>query len=162
MASGHHGPRALALIAVFKFFKSATLIVLVFALFRLRHPQTAAHVIAWLSALPVASGHSQLLRGLEWVLDLDGHRVALLAGLAIAYSVLYAVEGYGLWRDAHWAKYLTVIATALFIPVEIWEIAAHVTGTKILALVINVAIVVYLLRLLRVERREEDASAARR
>ena len=162
MATSRHGPRTLALIAVFKFVKSALLIVLVLALFRLRHPQTAAHVIAWLSALPLTGGHDSLVHALEWVLDLDGHRIALIAALALGYSALYAVEGYGLWRDLHWAKYLTVIATGLLIPVELWEIAVHATPMKVLAAVINVAIVLYLLRLLRVEKAHDaDAPAPR-
>ena len=38
------------------------------------------------------------------------------------YALLYLVEGIGLLLKKHWAEYFTVVATGLFIPVEIWEV----------------------------------------
>lgn len=40
------------------------------------------------------------------------------------YSVLQLTEGIGLWLEKRWAEFLTVIATSLLIPVEIYEIFA--------------------------------------
>jgi uncharacterized membrane protein (DUF2068 family) len=44
----------------------------------------------------------------------------------------------------HWAEYFTVITTAAIIPLEIWELAKRFSGAKIVVLVVNAAIVVYL------------------
>ena len=62
---------------------------------------------------------------------------------------MFVVEGWGLWREKRWAEYLTVIVTASLIPLEIWEIVRHFTWLKVFALVVNVAIVWYLIYLLR-------------
>ena len=54
-------------------------------------------------------------------------------------------EGVGLWLAKRWAEYLTVIATAAFLPYEVSELLKSVTVTKVGAFVINVLAVVYLL-----------------
>ena len=63
----------------------------------------------------------------------------------LGYAALEGLEAVGLWLQKRWAEYLTLIATALFLPLEVWEIAHHVTPFKVIAFVINVAVVVYLL-----------------
>jgi uncharacterized membrane protein (DUF2068 family) len=66
------------------------------------------------------------------------------AGLA-AYAVLEAAEAVGLWLAQRWAEYLTFIATAVFVPFEIRELTRGVSWLKVLALVVNLLIVIYLL-----------------
>jgi uncharacterized membrane protein (DUF2068 family) len=69
-----------------------------------------------------------------------------LAGAAIAaYAALEGVEAIGLWLGRRWAEYLTLVATVVFVPYEIYELTKSVTALKVLTLVINLAIVVYLL-----------------
>ncbi|HUE58233.1 MAG TPA: DUF2127 domain-containing protein [Acidimicrobiales bacterium] len=68
-----------------------------------------------------------------------------LTGVALAaYAVLEGVEAVGLWKAKRWAEYLTFIATALLVPLEVYEIAKKPTALKAVTLAINVAIVVYL------------------
>jgi uncharacterized membrane protein (DUF2068 family) len=62
-----------------------------------------------------------------------------------AYAALEATEMVGLWMAKRWAEYLTFVATTLLVPFELYEIATKVSVFKIVTLVINVAIVVYLL-----------------
>jgi uncharacterized membrane protein (DUF2068 family) len=90
-----------------------------------------------------------------------------LAGTAVAvYALLEGTEAVGLWLGKRWAEYLTFIATVVFVPYEVWELTKSVSALKVLALVINLAIVAYLLfakRLFglrgggRAERAEHDA-----
>jgi uncharacterized membrane protein (DUF2068 family) len=69
-----------------------------------------------------------------------------LAGAAIAaYAALEGVEAIGLWLGRRWAEYLTFVATVVFVPYEIYELTKSVTTLKVLSLVINLAIVAYLL-----------------
>ena len=144
-----HGPRTLALIAAFKYLKSALLVALALSLFHLRHPDAVAQLADWLRALPVATGHQFVTLAIHEVLGLDPHTIGLFMAVALTYATLYAVEGFGLWRGARWAEYLTVISTSLFIPVEIWECIAHFSPMKPVGLAINIAIVAYLVYLLR-------------
>lgn len=74
-------------------------------------------------------------------------RVAAL--FALGYGLLELVEGTGLWLDKLWAEYLTVVATSLLIPLELYELVRHPTALKAGGLVVNVLIVVYLAVVLR-------------
>jgi uncharacterized membrane protein (DUF2068 family) len=69
-----------------------------------------------------------------------------LAGLGIgAYALLEGAEAVGLWFQKRWAEYLTFIATTLLLPLEIYELAHSLSPFKIIALIVNLGIVVYLL-----------------
>jgi len=73
-------------------------------------------------------------------------RIAAIAGLG--YGVLELVEGTGLWLDQLWAEYLTVVATSLLIPLELYELVHRPSVWKAGGLAVNVAIVGYLAYLL--------------
>src|SRR3954453_18005122 len=69
-----------------------------------------------------------------------------LAGLGIgAYALLEGAEAVGLWLQKRWAEYLTFIATTALLPLEIYELTHSISPFKIIALIVNIAIVVYLL-----------------
>jgi uncharacterized membrane protein (DUF2068 family) len=63
----------------------------------------------------------------------------------VAFAVLEAVEMVGLWFAKRWAEYLTFVATAALLPLEIYELSSGVSVLKMLTFVINVAIAAYLL-----------------
>jgi uncharacterized membrane protein (DUF2068 family) len=65
--------------------------------------------------------------------------------------MLYMIEGIGLWHQSRWAEYLTIVATSLLIPLEIYEVTRRVTIPRIGALVVNVVVVIYLIYRLRHE-----------
>jgi uncharacterized membrane protein (DUF2068 family) len=44
-----------------------------------------------------------------------------------------------------WAEYLTLIVTASFLPLEVYELSERFSVLKVITFVINVAVVVYLL-----------------
>lgn len=85
-----------------------------------------------------------LARQLAHVLNLRGHTVTLLIVIAALYAVVEWVEAIGLWQERFWAEYLTVIATAGFLPLEIHELTKRVTVLRMVALVINMGLVVWL------------------
>ena len=69
-----------------------------------------------------------------------------LVGVAIAvYAVLEGTEAVGLWLGKRWAEYLTFLATIVFVPYEVYELTKGVSGLKVLALVLNLAVAAYLL-----------------
>jgi uncharacterized membrane protein (DUF2068 family) len=85
---------------------------------------------------------SLLERALNFVLRLP-HQTLLATGLLL-YAGLEMVEGAGLWMGRRWAEYLTVLATSVGIPFEIYEVAHRVTVFRVTALAVNLVIVVYL------------------
>jgi uncharacterized membrane protein (DUF2068 family) len=69
-----------------------------------------------------------------------------ITGLALgAYALLEGVEAVGLWLGLRWAEYLTFIATTALVPLEVYEIIHKPTALKAITLVVNLAIVVYLI-----------------
>jgi len=88
--------------------------------------------------------HAWLVRQLDavgsWHLDL----IRVLLVMALAYALLEGVEAWGLWHERRWAEYLTVLATAGFLPLEIHELTHRVTVARLVFLVLNVAVLVWL------------------
>jgi uncharacterized membrane protein (DUF2068 family) len=78
-------------------------------------------------------------------LELRSSTLYAVAAAATAYAVLEGAEAVGLWLQKRWAEYLTFVATIVFLPYEIWELTKSLSPIKIIALVINLAIAVYLL-----------------
>jgi uncharacterized membrane protein (DUF2068 family) len=61
-----------------------------------------------------------------------------------AYALLNLAEAYGLHRRLRWAEWLTVLATGLLIPFELYEVWHRFTPVRVGVLVLNVAIVIFL------------------
>ena len=85
------------------------------------------------------------LGSLQHIFELRSSTLYAVAAAAAGYAVLEGVEAVGLWYQKRWAEYLTFIATTVFLPYEIYELAQKVSLLKVLALVINIAIAAYLL-----------------
>jgi uncharacterized membrane protein (DUF2068 family) len=122
--------------------------------FELMNPEAALRVRRWLTALPLLERHRALEHAAERMTSASHHRLELVASVALAYAVLFTVEGSGLWLQKVWAEYLTILATTSFVPFEIYELWRRFTPLRLGALVVNVAIVVYLVvRRLRARRK---------
>jgi uncharacterized membrane protein (DUF2068 family) len=85
-----------------------------------------------------------LTRQMARLISLNGHTLALLAVTSTVYAVLEGTEAVGLWYEKRWAEYLTALATAGFLPFEINELAKRVTTVRAGALVINLAVLAWL------------------
>jgi len=115
---------------------------------------------------PMAGSRHGIVHDLQRLFAVQLRNLYLLGTAIAAYAALEGVEAIGLWLGRRWAEYLTFVATVVFVPYEIYELTKSVTSLKVLTLVINVAIVAYLLfskRLFglrgggRAERAEYDA-----
>ena len=69
--------------------------------------------------------------------------------IALAYGALEGAESYGLWTRKRWGEWLTVVATSLLLVPEVWELTKSATVLKVGALLVNLAVVAYLLWRLR-------------
>ncbi|HEY2991172.1 MAG TPA: DUF2127 domain-containing protein [Methylomirabilota bacterium] len=79
---------------------------------------------------------------------------------ALAYAALLLTEGIGLLMAQRWAEYLTIVATASLIPLEVYELTRHPNITRVTVLVVNLVIVVYLIVRVRWERHAREAITA--
>lgn len=89
--------------------------------------------------------HRGLLRDLDRLFAVSSGRLYLYGGLLAAYAAVNAVEAVGLWAARRWAEYLTLVEVAVFLPLEIHELTVRISPLKIIALVVNLAVVGYLL-----------------
>jgi uncharacterized membrane protein (DUF2068 family) len=88
---------------------------------------------------------SGLIHSVERALNAKGSTLNLVAAFLILYGLLQLIEGVGLWRLERWGEYFAVVATSLFLPLEIYELSEKVTVLRLGAFVLNLAAVAYLL-----------------
>jgi uncharacterized membrane protein (DUF2068 family) len=138
------GSRGLWLIGAFKIFKGLALLAVGIGALKLLHKDVAAEVEAWINYLRVDPQNQYIQKLLEKFGTIDDKKLEHLSFLTFFYSGLLLTEGVGLTLRRRWAEYLTIITTASLLPLEIYEIAKRVSAAKIVVLLINIAVVVYL------------------
>jgi uncharacterized membrane protein (DUF2068 family) len=153
--------RFMQAIAIFKFFKAILFVLAALGAFGLMQHGLAEQAREWGSDLAFTSGQHLVRRAIIFVTGLSRERIAALGLVALFYAVLFATEGVGLWREKRWAEYLTIIATGSLIPLEIWESVHRPTPMKFATLVVNVAVVIYLVVRLRRPREHHAGRAAK-
>lgn len=151
-SSAHTHPAServlLKVIAIFKAIKSLGMILVAIAALRLYQPGNFYTFVDWLAGLPLMDYNlGQHL--VDKVIDLGPHQFVWLGLLALGYALIFGIEGCGLWLGKHWAEWFTVIATGSLIPFELYELIHKANALKLLALVINITIVIYLVRVAR-------------
>jgi uncharacterized membrane protein (DUF2068 family) len=88
--------------------------------------------------------HNKLLGLIQHAFTLNSRTLVLLALGAAAYAALEVVEGVGLWLLKRWGEYFAMVATSIFLPYEIYDLTTKVTVLRLLAFLVNLALVVYL------------------
>jgi uncharacterized membrane protein (DUF2068 family) len=144
--------RLIRLIAVFKLFKALLMIAVGVGALKLLHRDVATVLEHWVTMLGLDPGNQYIERALEKAANLSPNKIKGLGIVSFIYAGLFVTEGIGLWLLRRWAEWFTIIITGSLVPVEVYEIHRHPTPIKILVLVINVAIVGYLLHRIRSER----------
>jgi uncharacterized membrane protein (DUF2068 family) len=146
------GDKALWLIGGFKLVKGLLLVVVGVGALHLVHKDVADVVAGWLDQVHVDPEGRLADRLLTRLLSVDDRRLRAISAGTFGYAALLLTEGVGLLLRKRWAEYFTVIVTGSFIPLELYELWRHVTPTRLTVIAINVAIVWYLIVLLRGSR----------
>jgi uncharacterized membrane protein (DUF2068 family) len=141
--------RWLALIAVLKFVKAATLVAVAFGAMELLRPEVAQQAQEWFGGLALSTDQVVVQRVLAWIVGLNQRKLELLGLAALLYATLFTIEGVGLWKARRWAEYLTVVATGSLVPFEAYELARRITPIRAAGLALNLAVVGYLIYRLR-------------
>jgi uncharacterized membrane protein (DUF2068 family) len=81
---------------------------------------------------------------LEKALAAKPSTLAMITLMLSAYALIEVVEGVGLWLLKRWGEYFAVIATSVFLPLEIHDLAKGITMTRVVTFAINIAAVIYL------------------
>jgi len=160
--STHKHPRGLMVIAAFKLFKGLALLAVGIAAHTLMHRDLVIEAQHWVDLFRIDPHNHYLHLLLEKLSSVDAKRLRELSLGTFFYAGVFLTEGIGLALRKRWAEYLTIISTATFIPLEIYEFVKHASILKFLLFLVNIAVVIYLVRELKrnPKKHESHGSAA--
>lgn len=151
--------RGLLLIGLFKLCKATLSVALGVGALKLLHHDFPVVVLHITDALRI-DPESHLVNLLVSKADLVGTKqLRHFSFLSFGYAILCLIEGTGLVREKRWAEYFTVTLTTLALPWELYELYKEWTTVRIALLIINLAVLAYLLWLLRRQHRRLGAGA---
>jgi uncharacterized membrane protein (DUF2068 family) len=143
--------RLIRLIALFKLLKAVLLVVLGMGALHL-HTDVASVAEHWVKVLGLDPDNRYVDGALQKVANLTPDKIRNLGIGSFIYAVLFLTEGIGLWMVKRWAEWFSVIITSSLVPVEVYQIYLRPSPIKILVLILNIAVVAYLVYRIRTER----------
>lgn len=72
-------------------------------------------------------------------------RLLTIASAVISYATVRFVEAWGLWNRRVWAEWFALLSGCLYLPWECLKLAERVDWERVSVLVINIAIILYML-----------------
>ncbi len=144
--------RLLPWIAAERAVRAVVLVVIGVVLVTHPHANWASEITTFVQHLGLDPKSNWIQRLIEKVSKISSNRDVVFGVIALAYGVLEGTEAYGLWTRRRWGEWLTVVATSLLFIPEIWELTKSATLLKLGALLVNIAVVAYLLWRLRRSR----------
>jgi uncharacterized membrane protein (DUF2068 family) len=140
-------------IGTYKLLKGLLSLTAALMVLRLLHsdlPEVAIHFLERLGIDPASRFGTFVLKK---VLALHARNLIWVATALFGYTVLSAFEGFGLLLRRAWAEWLTAATSGTMIPLEIWECGRHFTWIRLAIVLLNVAVVVYLIWRIRRDRK---------
>lgn len=137
--------RLLPWIAAERTFRAIVLLVVGIVLVTHPHTNWSAEIAHFAQRLGLDPKGNWIQRLLKDAAKINSNKDLLFGIVAIGYGALEGAEAYGLWRRRPWGEWLTVFATSLLLIPEVWELTKSATALKIGALLLNIAVVAYLL-----------------
>ena len=144
-----HRDRGLLLIGLFKLGKAILFFSLGVGAIHLLHKDIGDEVMRLATALKFDPESKFVTILLDKADLIDAHRLKQISLATFAYSALALTEGVGLMLEKVWAEYLTLCLTVSFLPWELYELARQPNWFRLSLLLINLAVLGYLVWLLR-------------
>lgn len=152
--------RLLRLVASFEFIKGVFVLLIGLSAILLVHKDAWVIAESLLALLHISTDRRSAQLFLDFADDITDARLWAAIRLAFAYSALRFTEAYGLWKQRTWAEWVAFGSGTLLIPLEIRELMRGITILRSLVFVGNLAIVFYMLYLLRSGRLAAHARTA--
>jgi len=148
------------LIAGFKLLKGVMLLAVAIGALKLLNESVEGQVRGWLAVLWLDPDNHYIHSVLRKLGGLDNGKLEEISAGSFFYSAILSTEGVGLLLGKRWAEYFTIIATGSFIPLEVYELIKKVSIGKVAVLVVNVAVVGYLVVRVRQKANGKEESHA--
>jgi uncharacterized membrane protein (DUF2068 family) len=153
-------PIALRSIAFFEAVKGLLVLAAACGLMSLRHTDLHAATDAFLLKHGINPETHYMRLFIESVARATNHHVGEIAALGFAYAAVRFVEGYGLWRERHWAEWFAVISAGLYLPLELTHFGHHPCLFNAAVILVNMLIILYLANLLGQQRAAREQTTA--
>jgi uncharacterized membrane protein (DUF2068 family) len=141
--------RLLPWIAAERTFRAVVLLALGIVLVTHPHADWASDIAHLAQHLGLDPKENWIQRIINDVSKLHTNQDLLFGLVAVGYGALEGAEAYGLFTRRRWGEWLTVVATSLLFIPEIWELTKSASFLKVGAVLVNLAVVGYLLWRLR-------------
>ena len=129
--------------------KGAILLAVAAGAISLFHKDVQTQVEQWITACRIDPDNRFIAGALEKLDLVHTRELKELSFLSAFYAAIFLTEGTGLALRKRWAEYLTIVATGLLIPVEVYELWKTPSILKGALLLGNIAIVVFLVWIVR-------------
>jgi uncharacterized membrane protein (DUF2068 family) len=151
--------RLIRLIALFKLLKAILLIAVGLGALHLLHSDIANVLAHWVKMFGLNPGGRYVEMAIQKAVALTPNTIRGLGVGSFIYAGLFLTEGIGLWLLKRWAQWFTIIMTSSLIPLAIYEIYRHPTALKVLVLIINVAVVGFLIHRVRADASTSEGNS---
>jgi len=151
--------RVLRAIASVEFFKGVFVMLMGFCALSLVHKDVWLIAESLLAKFHIDTDRRSAQMFLDFADNVTDARLWAAARIAFAYSGLRFAEAYGLWHQRAWAEWVALVSGALLLPLEIRELFRGLTLWRGALFLGNVAIVLYMLQVILIRRRERQNSA---
>jgi uncharacterized membrane protein (DUF2068 family) len=148
----------LRMIAVFKFLKALLMLAIGIGALKLVHSDITAVLENLVRHFGLDPGGRYVGAALEKAANLTPDKITSIGIGSFVYAALFLTEGIGLWLKKRWAEWFTVILTATLLPVEIYELIHHPSVARVFILLVNLAIVGFLIHLIRQKNSLEQST----
>src|SRR5262249_29055856 len=145
MTDTRRHPRGLMLIAALKLLKGLALLAIGIAVQMLVNKDLISEAQSWADFFRIDPHNHFLNLFLEKLTNVDPHKLRALSVGTFFYSALFHTEAVGLFLRKRWAEFLTIVSTAALIPLEVYELFHFPTFTRAFLLLVNIAVVAYLI-----------------
>ena len=152
--------RVLQAVASFEFFKGIFVLVMGFCALALVHKDVWLYAESLLALLHISTDRRSAQLFLDFADNVTDARLWAAARIAFAYTALRFTEAYGLWHCRTWAEWVALVSGALLIPLEVRELLRGVTVLRSAMFIGNLAVVFFMLYVIRTNRRERRMAAA--
>jgi uncharacterized membrane protein (DUF2068 family) len=150
--------KGLLLIAFLKIIKGLSLLLIGLGALHLLHKDVEAIASYWFDVLRIDSDSRFFGHIMTRLMAIDDRQLRTISAVTFFYSTVMFTEGVGLFMGLRWAEFLTIIATSSFLPLELFEVVAHFSAGGLLLLLVNIAVVAYLVWVVR----SKDANLGKR
>jgi uncharacterized membrane protein (DUF2068 family) len=145
-------------VATIEFTKGVIVVLAGLGLFSMRHRDIWGVAESFLEFFHANPYHHYVGVFIDLVSKISDVRLWKIAVVASLYTSVRFVEAFGLWYALPWAEWMAAISGAIYIPFEIADLMHRPTWFRLLVLLVNAVIVLYMLYL-RLDARQQRRAA---